>query len=180
VLRDKIKKEIVKINKMSKSSFSGNTTIASTYTPPETAPEMMMFLWSGQIALNGYSTYNLILQTEEGLFYSRVETFDELIPYLQKYYKKGYLNTEGRNIDKYIQRVLKNYTVKDYPNRPAYLLFVNATSKFNRGENKIMGISAEGLQMAKEGARIIRGDKELQAKVAETDPIKALMMMLIH
>jgi len=163
---------------MSKQSFNGNTTCGSTFVPPETAPEMMMSLWSGQIALNGYHNFNLMLNTAEGLFYTTTETFDELIPYLQKYYKKGYLNTGGRNIDKYIQRVLKNYAVKDYPNRPAYLLYVNATSKFNRGENKIMGITAEGLEMAKEASRIIKADEEVQEAVADTNAVKALMMFL--
>jgi hypothetical protein len=163
---------------MSKQSFNGNTTCGSTYVPPETAPEMMMSLWSGQIALNGYNNFNLILNNEDGLLYTTTETFDELIPYLKKYYKKGYLNTGGRDITKYIQKVLKKYAEKDYPNRPAYLLYVNATSRFNRGENKIMGITAEGLEMAKEASRIIKGDKEIQRAVAETNPLKALMMML--
>ena len=119
-----------------------------------------------------------MLDTAEGLYYTTKETFDELIPYLQKYYKKGYLNTGGRNIDKYIQRVLKNYAEKEYPNRPAYLLYVNATSKFNRGENKIMGITAEGLEMAKEASRIIKADEEVQEAVADKNAIKALMMFL--
>jgi len=163
---------------MSKQSFNGNTTCGSTYVPPETAPEMMMSLWSGQIALNGYHNFNLILNTAEGILYTTTETFDELIPYLQKYYKKGNLNTGGRDINKYIQRVLKNYAVKEYPNRPAYLLYVNATSKFNRGENKIMGITAEGLEMAKEASRIVKADKGIQKAVAETNPLKAFSMML--
>ena len=163
---------------MSKQSFNGNTTCGSTFVPPETAPEMIMSLWSGQIALNGYSTFNLMLDTAEGLYYTTKETFDELIPYLQKYYKRGYLNTGGRNIDKYIQRVLKNYAEKEYPNRPAYLLYVNATSKFNRGENKIMGITAEGLEMAKEASKIIKADEEVQEAVADKNAIKALMMFL--
>jgi len=160
------------------SQFHGNTTIASTYTPPETSQEMLLSLWTGQVTLHGYNTYNLILQTAEGLLYTTTETFDELIPYLKKYYKKGYLNTGGRDITKYIQKVLKKYADKDYPNRPAYLLFVNGESKFNRGENKIMGVTAEGLQMVKDKAKELKGDTGLQARVAETDPIKALMMML--
>lgn len=163
---------------MSKQSFNGNTTCGSTYTPPETAPEMMMSLWSGQIALNGYNNFNLMLDKAEGLFYTTTETFDELVPYLQKYYKQGYLNTGGRDINKYIQRVLKNYAVKEYPNRPAYLLYVNATSKFNRGENKMMGITAEGLEMAKEASRIIKADKAVQEAVADKNAVKALMMFL--
>lgn len=163
---------------MSKQSFNGNTTCGSTYTPPETAPEMMMSLWSGQIALNGYNNFNLMLDKAEGLFYTTTETFDELVPYLQKYYKQGYLNTGGRDINKYIQRVLKNYAVKEYPNRPAYLLYVNATSKFNRGENKIVGITAEGLEMAKEASRIFKADKKIQEEVAKTNPLKAFAMML--
>ena len=160
------------------SKFYGNTTIASTYTPPETSQEMLLSLWTGQVTLHGHNTYNLILQTAEGLLYTTTETFDELIPYLKKYYKKGYLNTGGRDITKYINKVLKKYTVTDYPNRPAYLLFVNGEGKFNRGENKIMGVTAEGLQMVKDKAKELKADTGLQARVAETDPIKALMMML--
>lgn len=163
---------------MSKQTLNGNTTCCATFAPPDTTPEMMMSLWSGQIALNGYHNFNLILDTAEGLLYTTTETFDELIPYLQKYYKRGYLNTGGRDINKYIQRVLKNYVVKDFPNRPAYLLYVNATSRFNRGENKIMGVTAEGLDMAKEASRIIKADKNIQKAVAKTDPLKAMLMML--
>jgi hypothetical protein len=161
---------------MSKQSFNGNTTCGSTYVPPETAPEMMMSLWCGQIALNGYSNFNLILNKEEGLFYTTTETFDELIPYLQKYYKKGYLNTGGRDINKYIQKVLKKYAEKDYPNRPAYLLYVNATSRFNRGENKIMGITADGFEMVKTKAREVK--REMEIKELAENPMKAFLMML--
>lgn len=160
------------------SKFYGNTTIASTYTPAETSQEMLLSLWTGQVALNGYHNYNLILQTAEGLLYTTTETFDELIPYLKKYYKKGYINTGGRDITKYINKVLKKYAVTDYPNRPAYLLFVNGENKFNRGENKIMGVTVEGLQMVKDRAKELKADTGLQATVAETDPLKALMMML--
>ena len=67
------------------SKFYGNTTIASTYTPPETSQEMLLSLWTGQVTLHGHNTYNLILQTAEGLLYTTTETFDELIPYLKKY-----------------------------------------------------------------------------------------------
>lgn len=160
------------------SRLNGNTRVASVGAPAETTPEMMMALWTGQIALHSYNNFNLILEKQEGLFYSSTETFDELIPYLTKYYKEGYLNTGGRSIEKYIQRVLKNYVVKDYPNRPAYLLYVNAKGKFNRGENKIMGITAEGLEMAKTQSKKIKRDTNIQAEVAKSNPLLALMMMI--
>ena len=41
-----------------------------------------------------------------------------------------------------------------------------------------MGVTAEGLQMVKDKAKELKADTGLQARVAETDPIKALMMML--
>jgi len=162
---------------MSKSSFKGNTTCIGTYTPAETSPEKIMSLWTTQYALHGYHNFNLILNKEEGVHYSSTETFEELIPYLKKYYERGYINTGGRNIDKYIQRVLKNY-IKDYPGRPAYVLYVNATGKFNKGENKIVGITQEGLQMVKDKAKEIRSDSSIQAEVAKTDPLKAVMLLL--
>lgn len=158
--------------------LNGNTRIASVGAPAETSPEKIMSLWTGQIALHSYNNFNLILEKPEGLFYSSTETFDEIIPYLIKYYDQGYLNTGGRSIEKYIQRVLKNYVVKDYPNRPAYILYVNAKGKFNRGENKIMGITAEGLEMAKSQSRKIKRDTNIQAEVAKTNPLLALMMMI--
>ena len=160
------------------SQFHGNTTIASVMTPDPISEDKLFKLWVTQVALYSYNNFNLILEKAEGLFYTTVETFDELIPYLQKYYKEGYLNTGGRNIDKYIQRVLKNYVVKEYPNRPAYLLYVCGKSKFERGENKIMGVPAEGLEVVKSKANELKGMPDIQAKVAKHNPILALGMML--
>lgn len=155
-----------------------NTIVATTITSRDVSEERLLSLWTGQVALHSYHNFNLILEKAEGLLYTTVETFDELIPYLQKYYNAGYINTGGRNIDKYIQRVLKNYAVKKYPGRPAYLLYVNGTSKFNRGENKIMGVTVEGLSIVKSKAKELKANTSLQSAVAETDPLKALLMML--
>jgi hypothetical protein len=162
---------------MSKSSFRGNTTCGSTFVPAETSREMMLSLWTIQVGLHSYNNFNLILEKEEGDFYTITKTFDELIPYLKKYYEKGYINTGGRNIDKYIQRVLKNY-IKDYPNRPAYLIYVNAKGKFNKGENKIMGVSDEELEMVLSKAKEVQADAIVREVVAETDPMKAMLMLL--
>ena len=121
-----------------KSSFGGRTIVATTISL-ETSQENILKLFINQVALNGYNNFNLILDTKEGLYYSSTETFDELMPYLTKYNNNGWINTGGVKFDNYIKRVYKKY-LADYPDRPAYLIYVSAKGIGRKGENKIMGI----------------------------------------
>ena len=123
----------------SKSTFGGRTVVATTISL-ETSQEKISKLFIGQVALNGYNNFNLILDTKDGLYYSSTETFDGLMPYLEKYNKNGWINTDGVRFDKYIKRVYKKY-LSDYPDRPAYLIYVSAKGIGFKGENKIMAIN---------------------------------------
>jgi hypothetical protein len=123
----------------SKSTFGGHTVVATTITL-DTSQEKIGNLFIGQVALNGYNNFNLILDTKDGLYYSSTETFDGLMPYLEKYNKNGWINTDGVRFDKYVKRVYKKYLV-DYPDRPAYLIYVCAKGIGFKGENKIMAIN---------------------------------------
>ena len=124
----------------SRSTFSGRTCVATTISL-EHSQEYFLKLFIGQVGLHGYNNFNLICETDEGLLYSSTETFDGLMPYLQKYNNNGWINTDGLKFDKYIKRVYKKY-LNDYPDRPAYLIYVSGKSRRGfKGENKIMGIT---------------------------------------
>jgi len=122
----------------SKSQFGGRTVVASTVSL-EHSQEHIIKLFTTQVGLYSYHNFNLILDREEGLSYSTTATFDELMPYLEKYNKNGWINTGGVRFDKYVKRVFKKY-IADYPDRPAYLIYVCAKGRGLKGENKIMGI----------------------------------------
>jgi len=57
----------------SKSTFGGHTVVATTITL-DTSQEKIGNLFIGQVALNGYNNFNLILDTKDGLYYSRNTT----------------------------------------------------------------------------------------------------------
>ena len=123
----------------------------------DTTPEEIGKLWTTQISLHGYNTYNLIYQLEDGgLMYSTSDKFEDLVIYLNKYYAKGDLNTGGIKFKKYLNNQLKKY-FEDYPGRPAYVIFVNAKG-LKRGENKIMGVSEEGLEYFRFQASLMKDD----------------------
>ena len=122
-----------------KSSFGGRTVVATTISL-NTRQEDIIKLFIGQVALNGYNKFNLILDTQEGLYYSSTDTFDGLMPLLEKYNNNGWINTGGVKFDRYIKRVYKKY-LSDYPDRPAYLIYVSAKGRGRKGENKIMEIT---------------------------------------
>ena len=131
---------------MSKSTYNGNTIVSSVVVPKDTDEQHILKLWGLQVALHSYHNFNLILDLGDGgIYYTSNASFDEITPYLKKYFEKGYINTGGSNIDKYIKKTFKKYITTDFPNRPAYLIYVKAHSRTNRGENKIFGIKQDGL-----------------------------------
>ena len=115
------------------------TVVASTVSMEHSASYIMK-LFAGQVGLHFYNNFNLILENDDGLMYSSTETFEGLMPYLERYYKNGWINTDGVKFDKYIKRVFKKY-ITDFPDRPAYLIYVCGKKRRGyKGENKIVGI----------------------------------------
>ena len=124
----------------SRSTFNGRTCVATTISF-NTPDEKILSLFTGQVGLHGYNTFNLMCDTDDGLLYSTADTFEGVMPYLQKYNNNGWINTGGLKFDKYIKRVYKKY-LADYPDRPAYVIYVSGFSRRGfRGENKMFAVN---------------------------------------
>jgi hypothetical protein len=158
-----------------KSQLRGNTIVASTASL-EHSQQYIIKLFATQVGLYSYNNFNLILEREEGLSYSSTATFDELIPYLQKYNNNGWINTSGLKFDKYVKRVFRKY-ITDYPDRPAYLIYVCAKGRGFIGENKIMGIKdMKEIQTA--GKTCVAGLVEQMPEMDADSRIKVLRALL--
>ncbi len=137
--------------------MSRTSVVATTIRRNERSQMDIYKLFCCQVALNGYNNINILLETDEGLYYSSVENNAELKEYMKKYYDRGFINTDGVQFKSYYKRTYEKYMRDKYPNRPAYIVYVGGRSFLEgRGQNVIFGINEEQLNDAKKSGKQVK------------------------